>query len=217
MQTTRSMSFQLIREGFDDRRLRQFAMLAFFGEGRRLVDFAANDVARDDDDEAQQERNAPAPAIERFVGHVVRERQEYRRGQDLPGLHALQREAREEAAPAERRVLENHRAGARDFAGDREALDQTQHDQQHRRQQAHLLRRSAAGRRPSSRSPSGTCRRAAPSCGRGCRPSDRERTRRSAARRSRRRRSPAMRRWRSADRPRERRSAERSATPRWRR
>ena len=133
------------------------------------------------------------------VGHVVRERQEDRRGQDLPGLHALQREAGEEAAPAERRVLENHRAGAGDLAGHREALDEAQHDEQHRGEQADLLRRSAAGRRPSSRSPSGTCTRSAPSCGRGCRPSARGRRRRSAARRSRRRRSPATRRWRPSD------------------
>jgi hypothetical protein len=55
------------------------------------------------------------------------------------GLHALQREARIEAAPAERRVLEDHRARARDLAGDREALDQAQHDQQRRREQADLV------------------------------------------------------------------------------
>ena len=73
------------------------------------------------------------------VGHVVRERQEHRRGQDLPRLHALQGEAREEAAPAERRVLEDHRAGAGDLAGDREALDQPQDHQQHRREPADLV------------------------------------------------------------------------------
>ena len=73
------------------------------------------------------------------VGHVVRERQEHRRGQDLPGLHALQREAGEEAAPAERRVLEDHRAGAGDLAGHREALDQAQDDEQRRGQQADLV------------------------------------------------------------------------------
>ena len=62
--------------------------------------------------------------------HVVRERQEDRGREDLAGLHALQREAREEAAPAERRVLQDHRAGAGDLAGDREALDQAQDHQQ---------------------------------------------------------------------------------------
>ena len=87
------------------------------------------------------------------VGHVVRERQEDRRGEDLPGLHALQREAGEEAAPAERRVLEDHRARAGDLAGDREALDQPQDDEQHRRAASRPARRSAGARRPSSRSP----------------------------------------------------------------
>ena len=139
MQTTRSMSVQLVCEGLDDRRLRDLAVLALFGEGGRLLDLAANDVAGDDDDEAEQEGNAPAPGVERLRGHVVRERQEDRRGEDLPGLHALQGEAGEEAAPAERRVLEDHRAGAGDLAGDREALDQPQDDEQHRGEHADLL------------------------------------------------------------------------------
>ena len=114
-------------------------MLALFGEGRRLVDLAADDVAGDDDDEAEEEGNAPAPGVERLLGHVVRERQEHRRGQDLPGLHALQGEAGEEAAPAERGVLEDHRAGAGDLAGDREALDQPQDHEQRRGEHADLL------------------------------------------------------------------------------
>ena len=58
---------------------------------------------------------------------------------DLPGLHALQAEAGEKAAPAERRMLENHRTRAGDFAGNRKALDQTQDDQQRRGEQADLL------------------------------------------------------------------------------
>ena len=127
-------------------------------------------------------------------GHVMRERQEHGGGQDLPGLHALQREAGEEAAPAERRVLEDHRAGAGDFAGDRESLDQPQQHQQDRREHADLL----VGRQHADchgrECPSGTCRPAARSCGHACRPSGPGRRRRSAARHSPRRRSPATRR-----------------------
>ena len=85
------------------------------------------------------------------------ERQEDRGGEDLPGLHALEGEAGEEAAPAERRVLEDHRTGAGDLAGDREALDEAQDDEQHRGEHADLLVGRQERRRPSSRSPSGTC------------------------------------------------------------
>jgi hypothetical protein len=77
--------------------------------------------------------------IELLRGHVVRQRQEDGGGHDLAGLHALEREAGEEAASTERRVLQDHRAGARDLPGDGEALDQAQQHQQHRSQQADLL------------------------------------------------------------------------------
>ena len=144
-------------ERLHDRRLRNFAVLAFLGEGGRLVDLAADDIAGDDDKDAEEERDAPAPGIERFLGHIVRKRQEHGRGEDLTRLHALQGEAGEEAAPAERRMLEDHRARAGDLAGDGEALDQAEHDEERRREQADLLRRSAGGRRRWSRTPSGTC------------------------------------------------------------
>ena len=112
---------------------------AFFGEGRRFLDLAANDVAGDDDDEAGEERDAPAPRVERVRRHVGGERQEDRGGHDLSGLNALQAEAGEEAAAAERRVLEDHRTRAGDLAGDGEALNEPQDDEKHRRQQADLL------------------------------------------------------------------------------
>ena len=61
MQTTRSMSSQLSGKACDDRRVRDVAMLAFFREGRRFVDLAADDVAGDDDDDAEQERDRASP------------------------------------------------------------------------------------------------------------------------------------------------------------
>ena len=69
----------------------------------------------------------------------MRERQEYRRGEDLPGLHALQAEAGVVAAPPKRSMLEDHRAGAGDFPGDREALDETEDDKKDRGEHADLL------------------------------------------------------------------------------
>ena len=135
---TRIMSLPAFLNGLDDRRLRKLVVLALFGKSGRLVHFAANDVARDDDHDAREEGDPPAPRIERLRIHVVRERQEYRRGEDLPGLHALQREACEKAAPAERSVLENHRARAGNLPGHGEALDQPEENQKQRRPPAHL-------------------------------------------------------------------------------
>ena len=129
----------IVADSLDDRRLRNLLVLTFFGEGRRLIDLAADDVARDDDDDAEQEGNTPPPAHERLGRHVVRERQKHRRGEDLPGLHALQRKACEECSPAERSVLQDHGACPGNLTGDRKALDQPQDDQQQRRQPADLL------------------------------------------------------------------------------
>ena len=81
--------------------------------------------------------------------HEVRERQEDGGGENLAGLHALQREARVIAAPSERRVLQDHRTRAGDFTRHREALDQTQDDEQRRREHADLVigRQQADGHR----------------------------------------------------------------------
>ena len=113
-------------------------VLALLGERGRLVDLPADDVAGDDHHDARQERDPPAPGVERLGIHVVRKRQEHRRGENLPGLHALQREAREKSAPAERGVLENHRARAGDLARDREALDEPKDDEEKRGEPADL-------------------------------------------------------------------------------
>ncbi|MNT19382.1 hypothetical protein D3C72_1546420 [compost metagenome] len=100
---------------------------------------AADDVAGDDDDDTQQERNAPAPAIELLGGHVVRQRQKNSRRKDLPGLHTLQCEAGEITAPAKRRMLQDHGAGSRDLACHGKSLDQAHHHQQRGRPQANLV------------------------------------------------------------------------------
>jgi len=50
-------------------------------------DVAANDIARNDDEEAEQEGNSPAPGVERFLRHVMSERQENRRARICPAWH----------------------------------------------------------------------------------------------------------------------------------
>ena len=136
MQITRSMSEPFSLNGLDDRRLGHLAVLGLLLERRGLVDAAPDDVAGDDHDHGQQERDAPSPRLERVGRHHGRQRQEDGGRDDLTGLHALQREAAEVAAATERRVFQDHRAGPGYLAADREALDQAQEHQQGGREDA---------------------------------------------------------------------------------
>lgn len=114
-------------------------MRLFCRKGRGLVDLAANDVTRDDHDDAQQERNTPTPGHELILRHEVGERQEDTCREQLPCLHALEGKARKVSTPSERRMFENHRAGAGHLSRDRESLNEPQDDEQHRRPDADLL------------------------------------------------------------------------------
>ena len=122
-------------------------MRLLFGEGRRLLDFAPNDIAGDQDENAEQERHAPSPGHEGLVRKRVAQGQKDGSRQDLSGLYALQREAREIAASSERRMFEDHRARAGNLAGDRKALDEAQGHKQDRRPDPNLL----IGRKQSDR------------------------------------------------------------------
>ena len=64
-------------------------MNPLLGEGRRLLDFAPDHVAGDQDEDAEQERHAPSPGDEGFLRQRVAQRQVHRRRENLPGLHAL--------------------------------------------------------------------------------------------------------------------------------
>jgi hypothetical protein len=114
-------------------------MCAFLGERGGLLDLAANDIPRDDDEDAGQKRDAPAPRTECSRRHVGREREEDGRRHDLARLHALKGEAPEQAASTKRGMLEDHRAGAGNLSRNREALDQSQYHEQHGSERADLL------------------------------------------------------------------------------
>ena len=114
-------------------------MRLLLGEGRRLLDLAADDIAGDEDEHAEQEGHAPSPADEGLVRQRVAQRQKHCGRKDLSGLNALQREAGEIAAPAEGSVLEDHRTRAGNFARDSKSLDEAQRHQQDRRPDADLL------------------------------------------------------------------------------
>ena len=83
-------------------------MLALLGERGRLIHLATDDIACNDDDEAEDEGNTPTPGVESLFRHVRGEGQEYSGRNDLTGLHALQREAGKEATPTEWRMLQDH-------------------------------------------------------------------------------------------------------------
>jgi hypothetical protein len=61
-------------ERIDDWRFRNIPVRIFFDERGRLVYLAADDVADDDYDEAEQEGDSPAPGDEAVSRHVERER-----------------------------------------------------------------------------------------------------------------------------------------------
>ena len=128
----------MVGQHLSHRRGRRRVLGLFLTEGRRLLDLAADDDADDENEHAEQERDAPAPRQERFFRQPVAQRQKDSGGENLAGLHALQGEAREIAAPSEGRVLENHGARAGDFARDRKALDEPQDDEQNRRPDSRL-------------------------------------------------------------------------------
>jgi hypothetical protein len=65
-----------------------------------------------------------SPGLEGFFRHDRGQRQEDGGGDDLAGLRALQGEAAEVATPTERRMFQDHRAGAGDLTADRKALEQ---------------------------------------------------------------------------------------------
>jgi hypothetical protein len=122
----------VLAEDLRDRRLRDGLVRRLLLERRRLVDATPDDVARDDHDGAQVEGDPPAPGGKGVLGQPRRQRQEHRCGDDGCGLRTLQGEAGIVAAAPERCVLHDHGAGATQFTGHREPLDDAQEQQQDR-------------------------------------------------------------------------------------
>src|SRR5262249_3896035 len=123
-----------IPEGLNDRRPRNRAFLLFVFEGRGLVNLTPNNVTRDDDDNTEQKRNPPAPAVECVGWHVSRERQEYGRRKYLPVLYALQSKLCEIPARPEGGMFKDHRTAPRVSPRHSKSLDQSKDDKKRRRQ-----------------------------------------------------------------------------------
>ncbi len=126
-------------EGLADGRLGDFVLLLFLHERRGFVHFLTDDEAGNQHDGAHQEWNAPAPVVEGFAGHEVGQWQEHGRRQHLASLYALQGEAGVVAPSTEWRMFHDHRTGTGNFTGHGKALDQAQHHQQGRGEQADVV------------------------------------------------------------------------------
>ncbi len=90
-----------------------------------------------DQRDADEERNAPAPAQEGVLGQARREREDPGR-QEQPGRRPRLRPAAVEAAPPRGRVLGRHEHRAAPFAPEAEALHQTQRHEEDRGPNADL-------------------------------------------------------------------------------
>src|SRR5579872_1939679 len=139
----------MVGQGLDNRRPRHDAARTLLGEGRRFLYLAADEIADDQNDDAEQEGHAPTPGHECVRGERIREGEEHCGGEDLARLYALQGKAGEKASASEWRMLEDHGARAGYFPGNCEALYQPQRDEKDRREDADLLigRQDANGHR----------------------------------------------------------------------
>ena len=120
------------------RQLRDALGRGLLGEGRGLLQRAADDVADDGDRDAQPERDAPAPGEQLVLGERG-DRDEDQGGEQLAALGAAEGEAGEEAAPVRRRVFQRHGVGAGLLAGGGDALQDAAEHEQDRGEAADLV------------------------------------------------------------------------------
>jgi len=106
-------------------------------EDRRLGDRQADEEADDDQDGRQQERDAPAPALEGGVGLEGGQQGEDTGGEQVAGGGAGLRPRGPEAPVLRLAVLGDQQHGAAPLTAEGEALDEPQGDQQQRGEDAH--------------------------------------------------------------------------------
>src|SRR5215211_1229062 len=104
-------------------------------EGRRLHEAQPNVEPHRYQDDAQEERNPPAPGQELLLRQLLEQGEDHRREHE-PGRDAHLRPAPVEPAPARRGVLHRHQHSAAPLSSDAEALYEAQHDQQNGRPDA---------------------------------------------------------------------------------
>ncbi len=108
------------------------------GEYRGLLDLRPDVKADQDEDQADEERDPPAPAQQILLRHH-RHQGKDAGGQQIADRDAHRSEAAEEAAPPLRRVFDRQDDGTAIFGAGAETLQQAHHDQQHGRPIADLV------------------------------------------------------------------------------
>jgi hypothetical protein len=139
MQTTRKTSAPILSQDFGDGRAGNLTVSPLLGKSRGFANLAADDVTNNDNDNAEQERNSPAPRSELVFWHEMRKGQEDPKRQELPSLRPLDGEACEVAASTKRCVFKNHGAGTGKLSCNGEPLNEPENDEHDRRPDADLL------------------------------------------------------------------------------
>ena len=134
---------------FEHRRLLDPAFRFQFGEDRRLENAETDEQPDGDQDDARQERHAPAPRLELLFGGDDRHHVERAVRQHHAGGRAELRPARRESAPRGIGPLAGEKHGPSPLAADADALNHAAEHEQQRRPAADLFvtRHEADGRR----------------------------------------------------------------------
>jgi hypothetical protein len=122
-------------DGVDDRGAYDRPVLFHIPEHRRLGDPQPDVHGHKDHQEAEQERDPPAPGLQLRVGQQP-DQQKGDRAEHQADLHAGLRERGVIAAPLRRRVLGEQGGGAAELGARAEPLDDAQQHEQDRRQHA---------------------------------------------------------------------------------
>ena len=130
----------MLAEQRQDRSLALLLALGDLGEDRALLDGATHDEADDDQHEAEQERDAPAPLEECVAGRDdAGHQREGAGGEQEADRNTDLRECSHSTALVIRRVLDGHQHGATPLTTGGEALQDPQEQQQHRREDTDLF------------------------------------------------------------------------------
>ena len=139
---------RVLAEELQDRHLRLLLALGELGEDRALLDAATHVPADEDQHDAEQERDAPAPLEERVTGRDHRHERHDARGEQQAERNADLRRGAESAAAGLGRVLDGHQHRAAPLAAGRDALqDAQQHEQDRRPDPDRLVGRQHADER----------------------------------------------------------------------
>ena len=106
---------------------------------RRLLDMTAQNDAGETDQQPHQERQAPAPVLQRLLRHHRSQQRARRRTQQDAADGATAAQCADQSSPVGRRLLDDEDDRSRVFAADRQALHHAQQREQDRRRNPERL------------------------------------------------------------------------------